>query len=151
VRYLLLVLLLISKVATADCFVVTKLMTKWQFGLDELGVSFGEFKDKEFRITITEDMALVSPGGLDCIRLGKSSLECGKDLKLVRLSESEVEHLKSTGEIGADADPKKFAYTVTEGNVKQIWHLLVETNEVVLMIPKQKKMKQYRGLIKGRC
>ena len=149
VRYLLLVLLLISNVATADCFVVTNLMTKWQLELDELGVSFGKFKDKEFHITITEDMALVSPGGLNCIRIGKALLECGEDLKLVRLSESEVEYLKSTGEIGPDANPKKFAYTVTEGTVKQIWHLIVKTNEVFLTIPEKNKM--YRGVIKGRC
>jgi len=150
-RYLLLVLLLISKTVTADCFVVTELMTKWQFGLDALGMPVGEFKNNEFRITINEEGALVSPGNWNCLPLGNSSLECGEELERVRLDKNEVEQLKKSGEIGASADTDKYVYTVTKGVVKQIWHLFLDTNKAVLLIPEQNNMKQYSGVIKGKC
>jgi len=150
-RYLLLVMLFISQTATAECYMVTELMTKWQMGLDALGIPVGQYKDKEFRLTLSEDKASVSPGSMNCMPLGKSAMECGEDLRLVRLNESEIEQLKRSGQIGADADPKKFVYTVTKGNVEQIWHLFFENNTVVLMIPEEKEMKQYHGIIKGKC
>jgi len=152
-RYLLLTLLLLSNAAIADCYVVTKLMTNWEIQLNKLGISFGEFKDKEFRITITDDKAQVSPGVLECITHVKFTLECGKEVKSVTLSESEIEQYKSAGVIGADADtnPEKFVYKVTKGDVEQIWHLFVEDKQVVLMIPQKSKMKKYIGQIKSKC
>lgn len=150
-RCLLLILLLISRTVTAECYVVTELMTKWQSGLDALGLPVGEFKDKEFRLTIKDHEASVTPGDWNCLSLGKSALQCGENLKLVRLSESEVEQLKRTGEIGASADPKKYVYTAVEGDVKQVWHLFFDKNKVLLMISEQKNMKNYSGIIKGKC
>jgi len=126
-------------------------MTKWQFGLDALGMPVGEFKNNEFRITINEEGALVSPGNWNCLPLGNSSLECGEELERVRLDKNEVEQLKKSGEIGASADTDKYVYTVTKGVVKQIWHLFLDTNKAVLLIPEQNNMKQYSGVIKGKC
>jgi len=97
-RYLILVLLLISKTVTADCFIVSELMTKWQSGLDALGIPVGEFKDKEFRITIGEDKASVSPGKWNCIIVGKNVVNCGENVKLVKLNDKEIEQLTSGDE-----------------------------------------------------
>lgn len=152
-RYLLLILLFLSNAAIADCYVVTNLMTNWDIQLNKLGIYFGEFKDKEFRITIAGDKSQVSPGGLECVAHAKFTVECGKDVKSVTLSESEIEQYKNAGVISADADTnlEKFVYKVTKGVVEQIWHLLVEDNQVILMIPQKSKMKKYVGQIKSKC
>jgi len=152
-RYLLLTLLLLSNAVNADCYVATNLMTDWQAVLNKFGVSIGEFKDKEFRITITEDKAQIYPDGWECVEHAKFTLECGDDVKSVTLSQSEIEQYKSAGVIGADAnpDPKKFVYKVTKGEIKQIWHLLVEDSRVVLMIPQKSKMIKYVGQIESKC
>lgn len=150
-RYLLLILLLISSTATADCFIVTSLMTKWQYGLYSLGIPIGGFKDKEFRIDISKDKASVTPGRWDCVAHGKYLVDCGESVKSVRLKDKEIEQLTSSGDEKAPRDPKKYVYMTTQGNIKQHWYLMPEQNLVSLMIPKSNKMKLYNGVIKGKC
>jgi len=150
-RYLLLILLLISKTATADCYIVTNLMTYWQSRLNVLGIPVGDFKDKVFSITVSEEKVSVYPGRWDCIAHGKQIVDCGENVKLVTLNDKEIEQLTSSSDEKAPRDPKKYVYMATEGNIKQNWHLMPEENQVYLTVPKSNKSIYYKGVIKGKC
>jgi len=151
VRYLIIMLLFISNTVTANCFIVTNLMTVWEANLDALGMPVGAIKEKEFQITIDDKGASVSPGSWTCIRITKKIIECGEDLRLAVLDETEIEQLKKSGVISPDADTGNNILTVTKGTVKQSWYLMYKSNEVFLESFEGKKTKKYYGQIKGTC
>lgn len=149
-RILVLLIMIASTPASAECFIVTDLSTYWQRKLSWV-LNNTDRQSIEYQITIKDGHVQLDPGKLECALTDTSSMSdtvkflCGKD---VSIDKSDSDNHGNSSASGLHVESSK-----VRGTMMESWslHKDLGVSGIAIVTVYSGKAKTYNGIIKAGC